>query len=130
MRQSHPEMAGSGNRSGWVDPLATDEERQLRKRRLIEGPQEFRDIRSNRAKISISDKAVDGLDWTEWSRGALGMTPRALASRLSGTQCTGSNGQLGGSNGRTYARLDRADICGAPGAPIPTAAGRKASSGF
>jgi hypothetical protein len=33
------------------DPLATDEERQLRKRRLIEGPQEFRDIRSNRAKI-------------------------------------------------------------------------------
>jgi hypothetical protein len=54
-RQSHPEMAGSGNRSGWVDPLATDEERQLRKRRLIEGPQEFRDIRSNRAKISISN---------------------------------------------------------------------------
>ena len=34
------------------DPLATDEERQLRKRRLIEGPQEFRDIRSNRAKIN------------------------------------------------------------------------------
>jgi len=30
------------------DPLATDEERQLRKRRLINGPQEFRDIRSNR----------------------------------------------------------------------------------
>jgi hypothetical protein len=28
------------------DPLATDEERQLRKRRLIEGPQEFRDIRT------------------------------------------------------------------------------------
>jgi hypothetical protein len=33
------------------DPLATDEERQLRKQRLIKGPQEFRDIRSNRAKI-------------------------------------------------------------------------------
>jgi len=33
------------------DPSATDEERQLRKRRLINGPQEFRDIRSNRAKI-------------------------------------------------------------------------------
>jgi hypothetical protein len=30
------------------DSLATDEERQLRKRRLISGPQEFRDIRSNR----------------------------------------------------------------------------------
>jgi len=30
------------------DPLATDEERQLRKRRLINGPQEFRDIRSDR----------------------------------------------------------------------------------
>ena len=37
------------------DPLATDEERQLRKRRLIEGPEEFRDIRSKRAKISISN---------------------------------------------------------------------------
>jgi hypothetical protein len=34
------------------DPLAT-EERQIRKRRLIEGPQEFRDIRSNRAKIKL-----------------------------------------------------------------------------
>src|SRR5260370_32173718 len=33
------------------DPSATDEERQLRKRRLINGPQEFRDIRINRAKI-------------------------------------------------------------------------------
>ncbi len=44
------EMAGEEiDRLG--DPLATDEERQLRKRRLIEGPQEFRDIRSNRAKI-------------------------------------------------------------------------------
>jgi len=27
------------------DPSATDEERQLRKRRLIKGPKEFRDIR-------------------------------------------------------------------------------------
>jgi hypothetical protein len=27
------------------DPSATDEERQLRKRRLIKGPREFRDIR-------------------------------------------------------------------------------------
>jgi hypothetical protein len=33
------------------DPFATDEERQLRKQRLIRGPQEFRDIRSDRAKI-------------------------------------------------------------------------------
>jgi hypothetical protein len=31
------------------DPSATDEERQLRKQRLIKGPQEFRDIRSNRS---------------------------------------------------------------------------------
>ena len=29
------------------DPSATDEERQLRKRRLLKGPKEFRDIRSN-----------------------------------------------------------------------------------
>ena len=28
------------------DPLATDEERQLRKRRLMKGPKEFRDIRN------------------------------------------------------------------------------------
>ena len=43
------EMAGEEiDRLG--DPLATDEERQLRKRRLIKGPQEFRDIRINRAK--------------------------------------------------------------------------------
>jgi hypothetical protein len=34
-----------------ADPSATDEERQLRKQRLIRGPQEFRDIRSNRATI-------------------------------------------------------------------------------
>jgi hypothetical protein len=38
------EMAGEEiDRLG--DPLATDEERQLRKRRLIKGPKEFRDIR-------------------------------------------------------------------------------------
>ena len=44
------EMAGEEiDRVG--DSLATDEERQLRKHRLIKGPQEFRDIRSNRAKI-------------------------------------------------------------------------------
>ena len=33
------------------DPSATDEERELRKQRLIKGPQEFRDIRSNRPTI-------------------------------------------------------------------------------
>ena len=44
------EMAGEEiDRLG--DPLATDEERQLRKRRLLKGPPEFRDIRSSRAKI-------------------------------------------------------------------------------
>jgi hypothetical protein len=44
------EMAGEEiDRLG--DPLATDEEWQLRKQRLIKGPQEFRDIRGNRAKI-------------------------------------------------------------------------------
>jgi hypothetical protein len=32
------------------DPRATEEERQLRKRRLIKGPREFRDIRRNRPK--------------------------------------------------------------------------------
>jgi hypothetical protein len=43
------EMAGREiDRLG--DPLATDEERQLRKRRLIKGPKEFRDIRRNRPK--------------------------------------------------------------------------------
>jgi hypothetical protein len=31
-------------------PSATDEERQLRKRRLIKGPKEFRDLRRNRPK--------------------------------------------------------------------------------
>ena len=45
------EMAGQAiDRLG--DPLATDEERQRRKRRLIKGPQEFREIRINRAKIN------------------------------------------------------------------------------
>ena len=39
-----------------ADPLATDEERQLRKQRLIEGPQEFRDVRSNRAKIKPNSR--------------------------------------------------------------------------
>jgi hypothetical protein len=47
---SASEMAGEAI-DGLGDPLATDEERQLRKQRLIKGPQEFRDIRSNRAKI-------------------------------------------------------------------------------
>jgi hypothetical protein len=32
------------------DPSATHEERQRRKRRLIKGPKEFRDIRRNRPK--------------------------------------------------------------------------------
>jgi hypothetical protein len=31
-------------------PSATDQERQLRKRRLIKGPKEFRDLRRNRSK--------------------------------------------------------------------------------
>ena len=44
------EMAGEEiDRLG--DPLVTDEERQLRKRRLIKGPKEFRAIR-NRVKIN------------------------------------------------------------------------------
>ena len=34
------------------DPLATDEERQLRKRRLIKGPKEFQDLRRNRPKAN------------------------------------------------------------------------------
>jgi hypothetical protein len=33
-----------------VDPSASDEERQLRKRRLIKGPKEFHDLRRNRPK--------------------------------------------------------------------------------
>ena len=32
------------------DPSATDEERQRRKRRLLKGPKEFRDVRGNRPK--------------------------------------------------------------------------------
>jgi hypothetical protein len=35
-----------------VDPSATDEERQLRKRRLIGGPKEFQDLRRNRPKAN------------------------------------------------------------------------------
>jgi metal-responsive CopG/Arc/MetJ family transcriptional regulator len=31
-----------------ADPSASDEERQVRKRRLIKGPNEFRDLRRNR----------------------------------------------------------------------------------
>jgi hypothetical protein len=43
------EMAGQEiDRLG--DPSATDEERQRRKRKLIKGPKEFRDIRRNRPK--------------------------------------------------------------------------------
>jgi hypothetical protein len=35
-----------------IDPSAPDEERQRRKRRLIKGPKEFRDVRgSNRPKL-------------------------------------------------------------------------------
>ena len=33
-----------------IDPSATDEERQRRKRRLLKGPKELRDIRDNRTK--------------------------------------------------------------------------------
>jgi hypothetical protein len=33
-----------------ADPSATEEERQLRKRRLIKGPKEFRDMRRNRSR--------------------------------------------------------------------------------
>jgi hypothetical protein len=48
-RAKASEMAGQEiDRLG--DPSATDEERQLRKRRLIKGPNEFRDIRSKRTK--------------------------------------------------------------------------------
>jgi len=35
-----------------ADPSATDEERQLRKRRLIKGPKEFLDLRRNRPKAN------------------------------------------------------------------------------
>jgi hypothetical protein len=33
------------------DLLATEEERQRRKRRLLKGPKEFRDVRGNRPKL-------------------------------------------------------------------------------
>ena len=33
------------------DPSATEEERQRRKRRLLKGPKELRDVRSNRRKF-------------------------------------------------------------------------------
>jgi Phage terminase large subunit (GpA) len=33
------------------DPSATDEERKRRKRRLLKGPKEFRDVRGNRPKF-------------------------------------------------------------------------------
>jgi len=33
------------------DPSANDEERQRRKRRLLKGPKEFRDVRGNRPKF-------------------------------------------------------------------------------
>ena len=33
------------------DPSATDEERQRRKRRLLKGPKECRDVRGNRPKL-------------------------------------------------------------------------------
>jgi hypothetical protein len=45
------EMAGHEiDRLG--DPSATDEERQLRKRRLIKGPKEFQELRRNRPKAN------------------------------------------------------------------------------
>jgi hypothetical protein len=60
------EMAGEEiDRLG--DPLATGEERQLRKQRLIKGPQEFRDIRSNRAKIKPGFPELLP-NWSECSR--------------------------------------------------------------
>jgi hypothetical protein len=34
-----------------IDPSATDEERQLRKRRLIKGPKEFRDVRKRSPEV-------------------------------------------------------------------------------
>jgi hypothetical protein len=33
------------------DPSATKDERQRRKRRLLKGPKEFRDVRGNRPKF-------------------------------------------------------------------------------
>ena len=53
-RAKASEMAGEEiDRLG--DPLATDEERQLRKQRLIKGPPEFRDIRSNVRRLNRDD---------------------------------------------------------------------------
>jgi len=43
------EMAGQ-TLDRLIAPSATDEERQSRKRRLLKGPREFRDIRDKRAK--------------------------------------------------------------------------------
>jgi hypothetical protein len=43
------EMAGQ-TLDRLIDSSATDEERQTRKRRLLKGPKEFRDIRDKRAK--------------------------------------------------------------------------------
>ena len=41
-----------------IDPSATEEERQRRKRRLLKGPKEFRDVRSNRPKFNSSREAM------------------------------------------------------------------------
>ena len=50
-RAKASEMAGEEiDRLG--DPSATDEERQLRKRRLIKGPKEFQELRRNRPKAN------------------------------------------------------------------------------
>jgi hypothetical protein len=43
------EMAGQAV-DRLIDPSAPDEERQSRKRRLLKGPKEFRDIRDKRTK--------------------------------------------------------------------------------
>ena len=43
------EMAGQAL-DRLIDASATDEQRQTRKRRLLKGPKEFRDIRDKRAK--------------------------------------------------------------------------------
>ena len=41
------EMAGQ-QLDGLIDPATTDEQKQSRKRRLLKGPKEFRDIRGKR----------------------------------------------------------------------------------
>jgi hypothetical protein len=70
-RAKASEMAGDKiDRLG--GQLATDEERQLRKQRLIKGPQEFRDIRSNRA--SCCDLSGGG-----------GRRPRSRCARVRGS---------------------------------------------